>query len=237
MIASLRGRLVAGVVALAAIGMLLVGGITYASQRNFLLDRVDTQLASALPAIEHEITDPGGGFRNKGGGNGPRPGGGAPTDTYGELRTETGTESEFLGPDESGEKPELPANLPLDEAITVDTSQGSYRVLAQLYPSGTVVAAIPLSDTNQTLERLLLVEAIVILGVLALIGGFALIVVRIGLLPLDRMGHTAAAIAGGDLSHRVESTDPRTEVGWLGTALNRMLDRLEEAFSARAASQ
>ena len=27
------------------------------------------------------------------------------------------------------------------------------------------------------------------------------------------MGHTAGAIAGGDLSHRVEATDPRTEVG------------------------
>ena len=76
-----------------------------------------------------------------------------------------------------------------------------------------------------------------IAGVLALIGGFALVVVRVGLLPLDRMGHTAAAIAGGDLSHRVETTDPRTEVGRLGAALNRMLDRLEDAFAAREASQ
>ena len=76
-----------------------------------------------------------------------------------------------------------------------------------------------------------------IVGVLALVGGFALVVVRVGLLPLDRMGHTAAAIAGGDLSHRVETTDPRTEVGRLGIALNRMLDRLEDAFAAREASQ
>ena len=60
---------------------------------------------------------------------------------------------------------------------------------------------------------------------------------RVGLLPLDRMGHTAAAIAGGDLSHRVETTDQRTEVGRLGLALNRMLDRLEDAFAAREASQ
>jgi two-component system, OmpR family, sensor kinase len=94
-----------------------------------------------------------------------------------------------------------------------------------------------MSATNQTLERLLLVEGIVIVVVLALVGGFALIVVRVGLLPLDRMGHTAAAIAGGDLSHRVETADPRTEVGRLGLALNRMLDRLEEAFAAREASQ
>ena len=94
-----------------------------------------------------------------------------------------------------------------------------------------------MSATNQTLERLLLVEGIVIVVVLVLVGGFALVVVRVGLLPLDRMGHTAAAIAGGDLSHRVETTDQRTEVGRLGLALNRMLDRLEDAFAAREASQ
>ena len=79
--------------------------------------------------------------------------------------------------------------------------------------------------------------ALVIGGVLVLMGVFATVVVRVGLLPLDRMGHTAAAIAGGDLSHRVATTDPRTEVGRLGTALNRMLDRLEDAFAAREASQ
>src|SRR5439155_957331 len=45
------------------------------------------------------------------------------------------------------------------------------------------------------------------------------------------------AIAGGDLSHRVETTDPRTEVGRLGIALNAMLDRLERAFAERRASE
>jgi DNA-binding response OmpR family regulator len=57
MIASLRGRLVAGVLALAAAGMLLVGAITYATQRSFLLDRVDTQLVSATVALAHELDE------------------------------------------------------------------------------------------------------------------------------------------------------------------------------------
>jgi two-component system OmpR family sensor kinase len=77
----------------------------------------------------------------------------------------------------------------------------------------------------------------VIAGVLLALGIAAWAIVRVGLLPLDRMGHTAGAIAGGDLSHRVESTDPRTEVGRLGIALNAMLDRLESAFSQREASE
>jgi two-component system OmpR family sensor kinase len=70
-----------------------------------------------------------------------------------------------------------------------------------------------------------------------LLGIVSWVVVRVGLLPLDRMGHTAGAIAAGDLSHRVEDTDPRSEVGRLGIALNAMLDRLEEAFGEREASE
>jgi len=51
------------------------------------------------------------------------------------------------------------------------------------------------------------------------------------------MALTAGKIAGGDLSHRVEPETDRTEVGRLGMALNRMLERLEEAFSRREASE
>ncbi len=231
MIASLRGRLVAGVVVLAGVGMLLVGAITYAAQRDFLLDRVDAQLAAT---VRHEQEDSGPRRPPMGGGGPPR-GGGAPTDTYVEHRTASGErEGNFLGPGDSATEPDLPDELPLDEAQTI----GDYRVLAVDDPGGGMtVAAISMDATDEALEWLLVVEGIVIVGVLALVGGFALVVVRVGLLPLDRMGHTAAAIAGGDLSHRVETTDPRTEVGRLGIALNRMLDRLEDAFAAREASQ
>ena len=99
------------------------------------------------------------------------------------------------------------------------------------------IAAIPLSAADDTLRRLLVVEALVIAAVLIVLGLVSWVVVRVGLLPLDRMGHTAGAIAGGDLSHRVESTDPRTEVGRLGISLNAMLDRLEQAFGEREASE
>jgi two-component system OmpR family sensor kinase len=92
-------------------------------------------------------------------------------------------------------------------------------------------------DVDSTLQRLLIVTGLVIAAVLLVLGIAAWLVVRIGLLPLDRMGHTAGAIAGGDLSHRVETTDPRTEVGRLGQALNAMLDRLERAFAQRQASE
>jgi two-component system OmpR family sensor kinase len=239
MIASLRGRLVAGVLALAAAGMLLVGAVTYASQRSYQLDRVDSQLQGATFGLERQFDD---NKKFEGGprGGGPPPGGGAPSETYGEQRDGEGNvlDSGFLNPNVTDDAPDLPDEIPVGDPRTVETPTGDYRVQATTAPDGTItVAAIPMASTNEALERLLLVEGIVIGCVLVLIGGFALVVVRVGLLPLDRMGHTAAAIAGGDLSHRVETTDPRTEVGRLGIALNRMLDRLEDAFAAREASQ
>ena len=108
---------------------------------------------------------------------------------------------------------------------------------AREVPGATVVVAVPLTDTDATLDRLLLVEALVILGVLLVLGVVAALLVRLGLRPLDRMGTTAGIIAGGDLSRRVTPATPRTEVGRLGLALNAMLDRLEEAFAQRQESE
>ena len=138
--------------------------------------------------------------------------------------------------------PALPADMPVREAFTVDGENGddnSYRVYAEpdRFGSGVTVVAAPLTEIDATLNRLLLLESLVIAGVLLLLGFVAWAVVRVGLLPLDRIGHTAGAIAGGDLSHRVEPADPRTEVGRLGIALNAMLDRLEGAFTQRQASE
>ena len=39
------------------------------------------------------------------------------------------------------------------------------------------------------------------------------------------------------LAERVPDTDPSTEVGWVGIALNRMLDHVEAALAARHDSE
>jgi two-component system OmpR family sensor kinase len=102
---------------------------------------------------------------------------------------------------------------------------------------GTTVVAIPLTEVDQTLDRLLLVEGLVIAAVLLALGAGAWWLVRLGLRPLDRIAATAGAIAAGDLSRRVTPATQRTEVGRLGLALNAMLARLEEAFARRQASE
>jgi two-component system OmpR family sensor kinase len=241
MIVSLRGRLVAGVLALAAAGLIALAAVTYFEQRSFLLDNVDGQVRSAQKAVDGLLNggyDPGP-FGGHGGPHGGPPPDLAPTGTYVERRPTDGGDwtGTFVGY-RTGGTLALPANLPLGRITTISVDDVSYRVLAAQDERGDVnVAAVPLRSTDQTLNRLLKSEGVVIALVLAIMGAFAWLVVRVGLLPLDRMGHTAAAIAGGDLSHRVEEADPRTEVGRLGMSLNSMLDRLEDAFSEREASQ
>jgi two-component system, OmpR family, sensor kinase len=249
MMASLRARLLVAVLALAAGGLLLVGAVTYVEQRSFLYDQVDQQLRDAIPLVSHDLeqgpSPDGDDYRPpRGGGGGPTFG--LPAGTYGQKRDAHGNvlpgSKVYAAGQTVTAKPDLPADMPIGKSITVAGQNGAgtrYRALAQRDPQdGTItVAAIPLRATDDTLERLLIVEALVIGGVLVLLGIVSWIVVRVGLLPLDRMGHTAGAIAAGDLSHRVEDTDPRSEVGRLGIALNAMLDRLEQAFGEREASE
>ena len=252
--ASLRSRLLAALLAVTAVGLLLLAGLTYVGQRSFLLDRLDDQIRRAPPAAAALLDDRGfsggpgaGGGGGRGGPPGGAPGGGLPSGTYVERRAADGSVSDWdvfsYGQDMTAD-PALPADMPLGRPFTVDGEngdEGRYRVYAEADrrpgSGDVIVVAAPLTEVDATLNRLLLLEGLVIAGVLLVLGFVGWAVVRVGLLPLDRIGHTAGAIAGGDLSHRVESVDPRTEVGRLGIAFNAMLDRLERAFGRQRESE
>jgi two-component system OmpR family sensor kinase len=257
--ASLRARLLACLLVLAAVGLLIAGSVTYAEQRSFLLDRVDQQVKTALLPLSHQLdaqlrpspdSGPATGGRGDGGARGRGFGPPGPKDvnpppgTYGQRRSATGkvlASTTFDYSQSSSSVPDIPAKLPLGKAITVSSKNGStrWRVFAGHDPedSGITVAAVPLRDVDQTLHQLLSVEAIVIGGVLLALGAAALFVVRLGLRPLDRMAITAGEIAAGRLSQRVSPATSGTEVGRLGLALNGMLARLERAFAERQASE
>ena len=57
---TLRLRLVLTLVLLVAGGLLALGGVTYATQRSYQLDRVDDQTLAAEPAIGHQLNEAGG---------------------------------------------------------------------------------------------------------------------------------------------------------------------------------
>jgi two-component system OmpR family sensor kinase len=240
---SLRARLTAGLIIVAAIGLLVVGAVVYAEQRSFLLKRVDEQVRAAPPALAHQFRQqrvlPFGGPARPGGPHPPD----LPPGTYGELRDPSGASlaSVNLSYGLTGRpRPELPRDLPLQEPQTVHARGLRYRVLAVPLPGpagGTMVAAVPLTEVDSTLHRLRLVESIVIGAALLVLGGLSWALVRLGLRPLDRMGETAGAIAAGDLHRRVSPANEGTEVGRLGLALNAMLGRLQAAFREREQSE
>ncbi len=263
---SLRARLIAALIVLAAAGLLTLAAVTYAEQRSLLIERVDQQARQAQDGVSRALdVQLGGGapltpgtlppyLRGSGrpgepddhGGPGPgrmnlQPG------TYGQRRTLSG---KVLATAVTGSPtgdalpaPKIPAELPLGHPITVNSVKGSgvrYRVLAQTThdaPRTLTVVAVPMKEADQTLDSLLRVEALVIAGVLVLLAALAWWVVRLGLRPLDRMGETAGAIAAGDMSRRVTPATERTEVGRLGLSLNAMLVQIEKAFAERQASE
>jgi two-component system OmpR family sensor kinase len=253
---SLRARLLAGVLALAAVCLAVLAVIVYAQQRSFLVDRVDDQAESAQPLAERALNEagvPGPDGRDAGDAFGRRPPGDGrgpgprttslPPGVFAERRDANGTpqgDVTLTYGEAAPSPPRLPASLPLDDVVTVPSEDGSldYRVDASPAPGGwTTVVAIPLSGVDEQLDRLLIAMLAVIGGVLLLMAAVGWWVVGVGLRPLDRMGATAGRIAGGDLSQRVAPAEPGTEVGRLGLALNAMLHQIEQAFAERTASE
>jgi two-component system, OmpR family, sensor kinase len=182
---------------------------------------------------------------------GTNPGVLVPPGTYGELRTAQGKVKAHVFFSYGGSvpaAPTLPGSLPgsggssATSLFFTTSSPGSagvsYRAVARpLADGGTIVVAQPLTDLESTLGRLLLIELVVSAVLLAVLGVISWVMVRRDMRPLDAMARTAGAIAEGDLTQRVSSVTPGTEVGELGLAFNSMLGRIEEAFAARAASE
>jgi two-component system OmpR family sensor kinase len=238
---SLRARLLLGVVALAAVGLVAANVATYSTLSSYLLDRTDSTLDQTAQTLRRP--GPGGGIRS------------APPGTFVQVRSLDGDTvvATFSGatlPGASVPAPNLPdavrppALNRTTEAVRYFTVGGAhggpeYRVRASIAQGdeAMLLVASSLRDVNSTLNRLLAIELVVTALVLAAIAGLGLWLVRLGLRPLDAIGQTASAIAAGDLSRRVERAEERTEVGRLGLALNSMLARIESSFRAQEASE
>jgi two-component system, OmpR family, sensor kinase len=225
---------------------------TYASLRSFLLDRVDSTLEAGHVQVEHIAFGDADGLDGGDGRRGPGPPAQG-VDWY-QVRTLSGgvVSGRFLvgggSPPSVTEEIETPAESTSDRGsdrvsyFTVSSENGStsYRIRASIepeHPNRIFLLASSLHDVQATLHRLLLIELLVTLAVLGGIAGVGLWVVRLGLRPLRAIETTAATIAAGDLSQRVERAEPDTEVGRLGLSLNAMLGQIEAAFDAREASE
>lgn len=126
---------------------------------------------------------------------------------------------------------------------------GRYRVIGMRAHRGgaTVVTGLPMSDVDETLLWVLVMFCVV--GAIALIAATTagLLIIRRQLAPLSRVSATARQVADLELDRgevrlptpivKVDPVAAHTAVGQLGLALNRMLDRIASALSARHASE
>ncbi|EAR24749.1 two-component system, sensor protein [marine actinobacterium PHSC20C1] len=255
---SLRTRLVIGSAALIALAAVLIGVVSVLALQGFLTERLDAQLTAASSRSQGALDGHSRGF-----GQQPPPTGdflalpGQREGTIAGLVSSTGTITAGVLGNRGASAPLTEQQIAvlatldkLDSPVTVDLggSLGEYRVIVSSTPVAgeSLIVALPLADVRDTVLQLtLLVVGIGLLAVTiaALAGAVA---VRIALRPLERVAATATRVTelqldrgAVALAERVslDDADPRTEVGQVGAALNRMLEHVASALSARQTSE
>ncbi|RMI41530.1 sensor histidine kinase [Streptomyces triticirhizae] len=230
---SLGARLTATLLCLTSLCLLAFGAAGTVLLRHSLIEEVDDRLVRLWRAEGEDMPPPPGEEQ-------PPP---FPTDlrTFeldadGEVRRVVGrTTSDDALPDLADRDPAELRSL-VGRPFTAPSTEGdgSWRVLISESGDGGVrVVAQSLSDVENTLDRLVIIETVVGLTLLLAIGAGAVATVRVQLRPLREIERTAQAIAGGDWERRVPAQDPATETGRLGAALNTMLGELARALHER----
>ncbi|TMM35815.1 MAG: HAMP domain-containing protein [Actinobacteria bacterium] len=124
---------------------------------------------------------------------------------------------------------------------------GPYRLTVGHAGDGDpLYTGLPMTDVYATSDAVIVLETAIGLAAALLAGLIGATVIGRNLRPLRRVAATASRVAElpldrGEvaLSVRVPAvdTDPRTEVGQVGAALNRMLGHVADALAARQASE
>ncbi|MEV7867232.1 HAMP domain-containing sensor histidine kinase [Streptomyces sp. NPDC088124] len=189
-------------------------------------------------------------------------GGGAPLGTVGAVVSADGTVGRGLVSDEQkssswppvSNKDLTPAQSAALATVARDSGPhtvalpglGDYRVTYIEGFKGDFLVGIPLKDVQDNLNTLVLVEVCVTLAGLVAAGIAGGALVGVALRPLRRVATTATQVSelplhSGEVAPLVRvpaaEADPRTEVGQVGAALNRMLGHVGSALAARQESE
>jgi signal transduction histidine kinase len=245
---SLRSRLLAGLITITAVFLIVMGVVTTVVLSNIEQDQFNTDLGLTLKESVPEIADLQSGYaaayinvksRSTGILSGP-------SDTASDLQSMlssllatgqarsyfTQNPAQTLFPiDQSGEPP-LTA---IWRRVVVGPANTT-----SLLPAGEniLLVARPDSAVGSQVRGLILAEVITGAVLLALLGLGGRWLIGRGLAPLDRMASTADMITSrGDLTARMPDPGDHAEAGRLAAAINTMLDRIQQAFGARWASE
>ncbi len=232
--ASLRTRVMAAAALLVVLTSLVTAFLGTTLLHSYLLSRSDYQLRDfakiASQIVERQHLQPVGGSRSQA----------LPTQYLIEVIGADGQVRVAGGPLGSADGLRLSAAQLSDTgtpftAGAAGTAGGSWRVLVQPESGGShLVTAYGLGDLDAAVTHLELADALAGAVAVVLLAGIGLPLVRASLAPLARIEATAAAIARGDLSRRIDHPAGNTEVGRLAEALDVMLASIEAAYLARA---
>jgi two-component system, OmpR family, sensor kinase len=261
---SLRFRLLVGQVVVLAVVCIGIGAATELALYRYLVAQLDTQLHDASQRSVRIFGEPPTAPWRHHLRSFPRPGPGpvfldAPGQPVGMVAAVTSpdgtTEAGYLTTaggraaltdTARSELSAVPVNR---KPATIDVDGlGRYRVVAApARRSGDIViTGLSMSDVDATMIRVLLIFGVVTAIAVAAATTAGIVIIRRALAPLRRVAQTAGEVVDLPLDRgevtlpvRVLESDanPRTEVGQLGNALNRMLDHIAAALSTRQASE
>jgi two-component system, OmpR family, sensor kinase len=227
--ASLRTRVMAAAALLVALTCLVSGILGTTLLRSYLLSRTDTQLGDFARIAVRNLDRPHPSRHQT-----------LPTQFLVEVINTSGRIQVAAGPLHAAGAPRLTAAQlrKLGVPVTVPAAGrtgGSWRIEVLALPGGQhAVIGYSLDGLDNTVTRLEIAEALAGAIAVALLAGLGLPLVRASLKPLRRIEATAAAIAAGDLSRRIDHPPADTEVGRLAGALDTMLGTIEAAYRARS---
>ncbi len=261
---TLRGRLIAGLLALLFLACAAVGVVTYAHLHSVLMSNLNSELNAANERYVRCLkTAPPGSSGQDANNSGPLPPSPGQVQCA-QLTQDAGTLNAVISPgavvdahmayqDNCDLSPSDRALLTSLAGRTVVGSRpqsvelsayGDYQVVTSHSGDNVVVTGMPLSQVTTTLHEVALAEIAVFAAALVLAGLLGTAWVRVSLRPLRRVAATATRVtelplAAGEVSlpERVPDADPRTEVGQVGSAFNRMLGHVESALARREASE
>jgi signal transduction histidine kinase len=248
---SLRARLLAGLIALTATFLVVMGVVSTVVLGTLEQDQFNTELRLAARQPASAISKATDGFAVAY--LSPR------TGVYGELTPSSPAADEMrdllasLGGKSATEVAEyLRARADRDQPFNLRVGGGPALRVAwrpidataattgDAFPVGynVILLGRPVSDISSQVRGLVLAELITGGGLLALLAVCGSWLIGRGLAPLARMASTADLItSSGNLTARMSDSDDRRETGRLAGAINTMLDRIQQAFGARLQSE
>ncbi len=236
----IRRRLVVAISVVAAIGVVVAGTLVLFVLENRLVDNLDRDFRATLSGDLRDVI-----IRNQPPRFGPdRPNRYDPIQGFAVVRYDAAGQVEWaIATGRGGEQDPLPAASTLDatgDLVTVPATEGDVRyrtAVLRTDDGGTVAVARSMATIDQTVTDTRRILVVVGVGAIAGIAVVAWVVVRRAFSPIDGMIATADRIAAGDLAERTGMADERSEVERLGSALDRMMDRIESAIDAKSASE